>query len=209
MNNKTTQPTLYVMSGLPGSGKSTWALEFAKVHEFNYLSSDEIRKKLFGSYSCMKNHDAVFSELNRTTAALLKEGKSVVYDATNLSRDRRTAIAKVFKINCRCRCECVYMSTPLEMCIANDSKRDPERVVGAGKIKHMAENGYIPNTAEGWDDVRIIQNNQINSELYLTERNEVNPPEEEKSSYYNGWNNQPMLSGSKSTEVYFDEVEMK
>ena len=38
MNN-----TLYITVGLPGSGKSTYAKEFIKGKEIEYLSSDSLR----------------------------------------------------------------------------------------------------------------------------------------------------------------------
>ena len=35
--------TLYITVGLPGSGKSTYAKEFVKGKDIEYLSSDELR----------------------------------------------------------------------------------------------------------------------------------------------------------------------
>lgn len=44
--------TLYVLSGIPGSGKSTWAQEFLNTHKDNtfIVSSDDIRMELGGAY---------------------------------------------------------------------------------------------------------------------------------------------------------------
>ncbi|HTH72170.1 MAG TPA: AAA family ATPase [Candidatus Pristimantibacillus sp.] len=80
------QPTLFMMFGYPGAGKTSTANVIEKLTGAEHLSSDEIRLELFPQPTyTQEEHDAVYDELNRRAEALLKEGKSVVYDA-NLNR---------------------------------------------------------------------------------------------------------------------------
>ena len=80
------KPTLFMMFGYPGAGKTTTAKIIEEVGGAARLSSDELRLELFPNptYS-QEEHDAVYAELNKRAEALLSEGKSVIYDA-NLNR---------------------------------------------------------------------------------------------------------------------------
>lgn len=75
-----------MMFGYPGAGKTTTAKLIHGLTGAAHLSSDEIRIELFPqpTYSPAE-HDAVYSELNKRTEALLQAGKNVIYDA-NLNR---------------------------------------------------------------------------------------------------------------------------
>lgn len=51
----------YILSSVPGSGKTTWALNFKATHLNTFIvSSDEIRKELGGSYQYFKEEERVW-----------------------------------------------------------------------------------------------------------------------------------------------------
>ena len=80
------QPTLFMMFGYPGAGKTTAAKLIQELTGAEHLSSDILRLELFPNPTyTQEEHDAVYAELNRRTEELLGQGKSVVYDA-NLNR---------------------------------------------------------------------------------------------------------------------------
>jgi len=80
------QPTLFMMFGYPGAGKTTVAKLISQLTGAAHLSSDEVRMELFPNPSYTQaEHDMVYTTLNTRAEELLKEGKSVVYDA-NLNR---------------------------------------------------------------------------------------------------------------------------
>lgn len=81
--------TLYMMCGLPGSGKSLYAKEISKVKNAKIYSSDELRKEMFGNVSDTKHNSDLFQELHKRIKNELFKGKNVIYDATNLSHKRR------------------------------------------------------------------------------------------------------------------------
>jgi predicted kinase len=80
------KPTLFMMFGYPGAGKTTAATAIQKISGAEHLSSDALRLELFPKPTYTQTeHDAVYAELDKRTEALLKQGKSVIYDA-NLNR---------------------------------------------------------------------------------------------------------------------------
>lgn len=80
------RPILFMMFGYPGAGKTTAARVIHELTGAEHLSSDALRLELFPNptYS-QEEHDTVYAELNKRTEELLRQGRSVVYDA-NLNR---------------------------------------------------------------------------------------------------------------------------
>jgi hypothetical protein len=85
------RPTLWVMCGMPGTGKSTFARQLNEIFNIVLLRSDEARKELpgysgsvpFGTgiyRSEMRGH--IYSRLLSMAQEELKNGRSVILDAT-------------------------------------------------------------------------------------------------------------------------------
>jgi len=83
-------PSLVILCGLPGTGKSHFARELAGRAPFVWLNSDRTRKFLVDrpSYS-RREHRRVFSAMHVLTRGYLRDGYSVVFDATNLNENVR------------------------------------------------------------------------------------------------------------------------
>jgi predicted kinase len=74
------------MMGIPGAGKTTAARLIADITGAKYLSSDELRLKLWPKPKFTQSeHDELYRQLDMAVAYLLQNGKSVIYDA-NLNR---------------------------------------------------------------------------------------------------------------------------
>lgn len=74
------------MLGYPGAGKTTVAEKIAKLTGAVQLSSDKIRLELFESPKfTTEEHQQLYEAIDARTEQLLKQGKSVIYDA-NLNR---------------------------------------------------------------------------------------------------------------------------
>lgn len=95
-----TRSTLYIMCGLPFSGKTTLARTLANQCGFIHLDLDAIaREKSLFPEEGMNNEQwgQVFREVHRQVATLLISGNSVVFDAVNydrIGRDRLRTIAQ-------------------------------------------------------------------------------------------------------------------
>ncbi len=72
MNN-----TLYIAVGLPGSGKSTYAKNFIKDKDIEYLSSDSLRAVYGKSEEDQTVTPLVFGHIKRKVDEFLKDGKNV------------------------------------------------------------------------------------------------------------------------------------
>lgn len=152
---------LIILCGLPGSGKSSYAQAFKEfddaIYEGNTVihSSDAIREELFGDPSFQGDNAKVFELMHKRVKADLQAGKTVVYDATNVTRKaRRGAINLAHPTNDTIECHIVW-ADPNE-CIRRDSKRD--RTVGKEVIDKMLRRWQSPWVDEGFDEVKVILN---------------------------------------------------
>jgi predicted kinase len=145
-----------MMVGLPGSGKSTYAEKLSKEHKAIICSSDKIREELYSDENTQTNNDEVFKLLHRRIKALLQNGTSVIYDATNINSKRRRAFLAELR-NIPCNKICVIMATPFDKCCEwNDSRN---RVVPYEVIKRMYKNWNTPYWFEGWNEIVIKTKN--------------------------------------------------
>jgi len=92
--------SLIMMCGLPGSGKSSIARKLAKELNIELCISDKIRKKVFknvrysdaGDLFVMGIRKKYYAMLSDEVAGLLKDGKKVVIDASNMDCRRKEMI---------------------------------------------------------------------------------------------------------------------
>ena len=82
--------TIYIAVGLPGSGKSTYAKNFIKGKDIEYLSSDELRAVFGKSEEDQTVTPLVFGHIKRKVDEFLKDGKNVLVDATSVNRKERS-----------------------------------------------------------------------------------------------------------------------
>lgn len=152
MNNN--YPTLTVLVGIPGCGKSTWSKKMVDENTIR-LSSDDLREQINGDINCQENHGFIFNEMNRLTKMYLKQGKNVIYDATNLNSKKRKGLLGQFrKMNINKVCKVFY--APLLNCFINNRNR--ERVLEDYVIKNKLEQFQTPMYYEGWDRIEIVNN---------------------------------------------------
>ena len=89
-------PTIFVYIGLPASGKSTNAKEWAATHSNSiHLSSDAIREELYGDARIQGDPNKVFSIMLRRAREAIAEGLDVLYDATNITYKNRRSILQI------------------------------------------------------------------------------------------------------------------
>lgn len=79
-----------IVMGLPGSGKSYFAVRVAQMLNAKYISSDKLRKEMFAqpTYSSAEKLE-VYNEMMRRTTEASEQGEDIVLDATFYSKDLR------------------------------------------------------------------------------------------------------------------------
>ena len=147
------EPTFIMMIGLPCSGKTYKAKELAEQYNATIFSSDSLREELFGDVNEQSRNRELFAELHKRIKDYLREGKSAIYDATNISYKRRMAFLSELK-NIPCKKICLLMATPYEECLNRNAER--ERKVPEGVIERMYMNFNCPFDYEGWDEIQIV-----------------------------------------------------
>lgn len=83
-------PVLVLVSGLPGTGKTYFSKELSKRLPFVTLGSDSLRRVLNPNPTHNKSESVrLFSAIHSICERLLREGRSVIVDATNLTEKHR------------------------------------------------------------------------------------------------------------------------
>lgn len=144
--------TLYTLIGIPGSGKSTWANENAGIRNAIIVSSDEIRRELYGDPSIQGNKTQVFEALHKKVKSLLESGHNVIFDATNIYRRRRCETLRMYR---NYENIAVYFCTPFDECVRRNAGRD--RVVPDEVITRMNEQMEPPELREGFKMIYRIR----------------------------------------------------
>lgn len=159
---------MYVMCGVPGSGKSTFIKNFASClsSKYHIVSRDEIRFKLLDMkedknadyFSCedeVENlfYTAIFNSIQNEVDCFV--------DATHINKkSRRKLFKKLLDIN-KDNFElgffrpeeviAIYFETDLETCLKNNHKRSGRALVPDYVIKNMYNSYERPLMKEGFD----------------------------------------------------------
>jgi predicted kinase len=89
-------PTLIVVSGLPGTGKSYFSSQLAERLPFLILESDALRKSLFSTPSYSRQESSrLFQASHILIQRLLTKGIPIILDATNLSERHRERLYSI------------------------------------------------------------------------------------------------------------------
>lgn len=152
---------LYVMCGVPGSGKSYLAREITKAVHSKLVSRDEIR------FSMLKDNDEYFSKENLVFSRYmelinksLKNDCSVIADATHLTPGSRRKLLNNLTIK-PASIICFYFDLPLDVCLSRNVGRPGREQVPEETMQSMYKNFKPPQYSEGFDYIYKVNNQQL------------------------------------------------
>jgi predicted kinase len=148
---------LIVMVGPAASGKSFYARKYAEAHDAKVISSDAIRKELWGDESNQQNPQTVFAHMYERTLAVLLDGETAIYDATNLSSKRRIALLRRLRQdlgkNRTLIADAVVCVEPIEVILERNKNRS--RFVPEDVIMKQIKSFSCPYYHEGFDYIQV------------------------------------------------------
>lgn len=142
----------YILTSVPGSGKSTWALNFKATHLNTFIiSSDEIRKELGGSYQYFKEEERMWKIFFARANKYAREHKDchVILDSTCINDYYRELYRK------KCvgfdKYILVYFNVPFPTC----RKRNKNRMVEK-QVPDFAFNDLIKRFRKPSDEIKAM-----------------------------------------------------
>jgi predicted kinase len=151
-------PTLYMMIGVPGSGKSTWiANQNFDWNKTMVVSTDAIIDQRAAAQG--KTYSEVFqNEIKGATAQMnanlknaIANNMDIALDQTNLTPKSRQS--KLSQIPKNYRKVAVYFSTPDDQELMRRLANRPGKTIPTGVVANMISQLQPPTKAEGFDEI--------------------------------------------------------
>ena len=131
MENK---PILTMMCGLPRSGKSTWVRK--NKGDAIIICPDEIRLEIFGVQFYSGVEHFVWGFTIGMANLMLKQGKDIIIDATNINFKQRQTWLTLASKYCD-KVKIVWFDTPLSICKNRSENSDSNNKVPPEIIDRM------------------------------------------------------------------------
>ena len=184
----------HLLIGPPGSGKSTFAAQLAPLANYQIVSTDEIRRQLYGDASIQGDWNEISLQVLQQIQSAIALKQPVIYDATNAKRAWRMSLLMQLNSDLSFSPKgdgkpdnpvlwmAWHLKTPLEICQQRNLQRDrtvPEEVIvsmfkSLKNFPPLPAEGFaavnsIPQT-DGEFDMTAIQNKIKNLDRTLTNR---------------------------------------
>lgn len=154
------QPKLYVLIGVPGSGKSTWIKNQDWVDDCVVVSTDEFVEDW--AKECGSTYSEVFEDYMPTAVKLMADkvvrsceaGKDIIWDQTSttqISRKRKfSMLPDYYKI-------AVVFRTPEQEELKRRLTSRPGKEIPEDVVYNMCQNWEEPTQEEGFNEIWYVQ----------------------------------------------------
>lgn len=149
---------MYLMTGVSGSGKTTFAKEFAQKNNLRCLNIDNFYYATFGDENTHEHEFDVWMMFYRAIEIASRDGADIIIDTNSPTISNRDEIynwfGHMFSENYM-----IYIDAPGDLCFRNNSSRG--RVIPKDEMMKMIRNYEGPDRIETlkWDNIYIVHNN--------------------------------------------------
>ena len=140
-------PTLYVLTGLPGSGKSTRAAEIIAATGAAHVDMDAALRERGISIVDYESRFAVQPQVEVTITPLLAAGSSVVAEFGSWTREERDRL-RGYAAGTGARTELHWLDAPIETCIERVAARGGDGADVLATMLRESAGGYVPPTPD-------------------------------------------------------------
>lgn len=142
--------TVYLMVGIPGSGKTTYT---EKIKNAKYIGTDAIRKELLGKELTLREHVRVHAIMHAKIYHYLNKGQDIIIDSMNITRKQRKVLSDLMPKNTSIIV--IYLKTSLFRTIKNNWRRS--RHVPLIGIFYFYLKRQSPSMEEGFTKIICIK----------------------------------------------------
>ena len=149
------KPKLYLMSGISGSGKTTFAKRFAEENGLYYLCPDDFYRMFNGDDRIHKNEFEIWMALFRALHMAEQQGIDTIFDTNNPTHVSRLQILDWFP---DFDPHLIYIEAEPELCMANNRSR--RRVIPPDEMERIISSFEAPSMSERlrYSSVTVIRN---------------------------------------------------
>lgn len=150
------KPKLYMLCGLPGSGKTTFARKFAEDYGYQYLGPDSFYA-LFNGYETLHIHKfEIWMAVYRALHMAEQDGRSVVFDTNAPTVVDRSQILDWFP---GFEPHLIYIEASESLCLQNNNAR--RRVIPTEEMERLIRSFTVPCVSEDrrWKSMTFFVNN--------------------------------------------------
>lgn len=137
---------LYILCGLPASGKTTLSFQLATEHDAKLYHYDEFKRDSKPQEN-KQTHQRLYNQIKQD----LLQGYDVVLDDLHTRLEWRQDLLSALQ-DIPCKKILVVMTTPLEECVRRNSERQNGRLPDF-VIYHLNSRYQPPSLEEGWDEI--------------------------------------------------------
>lgn len=149
---------LYLLTGISGAGKTTFAKTFAQQNNLRYLNIDNFYYAVFGNEYTHQHEFDVWMMLYRAIEIASRDNVDIVIDTNSPTVANREEIYNWFG-HMFAENYLIYIDTPKELCIENNSRRN--RVIPLNEMSNMLLRYEPPQKEEEkiWTRIFAVKNN--------------------------------------------------